>query len=279
MTGFYRRLGERALTYGGALLIFLVIAFPMYSLFLTSIQKEDDIRSPDLQLVPRYVLSEHYKEVLRPGHIVPIRQAMGNSLGVSLLTAAITLGFAFPATYALTRLKLAGNNLILGALMSIYLFPVMLFVAPLYVKAVEFGIVDTYTGLLIPYVAFSLPFAIWLLKGFLEGIPVEIEEAAQLDGCSPWQLFGRIVLPLMRPGIFAVMLMVFILSWTEFLTPLLFTREVKILTVALGLYRSTFDIKIGQMAAAAVLTALPVVLLTGFFQRAITQAISAVVDK
>jgi len=163
--------------------------------------------------------------------------------------------------------------------MSIYLFPVMLFVAPLYVKAVQFGLIDTYIGLIIPYVAFSLPFSIWLLKGFLEGIPVEIEEAAHLDGCTPWQLFAHIVIPLMRPGIFAVMLMVFILAWTEFLTPLLFTRDIKILTVQLGLYRSTFDIKIGQMAAAAVLTALPVVLLTAFFQRIITQAITAVVDK
>ncbi|MFS8543179.1 MAG: carbohydrate ABC transporter permease, partial [Limnochordales bacterium] len=198
---------------------------------------------------------------------------------VSVATAVITLLFAFPATYALTRLKLWGSKAILGALMSIYLFPVMLFVAPLYVKAVQFGLIDTYIGLIIPYVAFSLPFSIWLLKGFLEGIPVEIEEAAHLDGCTPWQLFAHIVIPLMRPGIFAVMLMVFILAWTEFLTPLLFTRDIKILTVQLGLYRSTFDIKIGQMAAAAVLTALPVVLLTAFFQRIITQAITAVVDK
>lgn len=270
-----RRALPEALKYVGAAVVLVVIAFPLYGLVLTSIQSEQDIRSPHVRFVPRYVLLEHYREVLTPGHIVPIKEAMTNSFLVSLGTALATLALAVPATYSITRLRLPGSRLILGGLVSVYLFPTLLFVLPLYVKAVQLRLVDTYLGLVIPYTTFSLPVTIWILKGFLEAVPIEVEEAARIDGANQTQLLARIVLPLMRPGILAGLLMVFIFAWIEFLTPLLFSRQLKILTVALGLYRSTYDIKIGQLAAAAVLTALPVIVLTAVFQRTIAQVITA----
>ncbi|MDR7480779.1 MAG: carbohydrate ABC transporter permease [Armatimonadota bacterium] len=262
------------LKYAAAALVLVLVAFPLYGLMLTSIQSEQDIRSPHVRFIPRYVLLEHYREVLKPGHIVPIQESMTNSFLVSLGTALTTVALAVPATYAITRLRLPGRQLILGTLVSIYLFPTLLFVLPLYVKAVQFRLVDTYLGLLIPYTTWSLPVTIWILKGFLEAVPIEVEEAARIDGANLAQLLTRIVLPLMQPGILAGLLMVFIFAWVEFLTPLLFSRELKILTVALGLYRSTYDIKIGQLAAAAVLTALPVIALTAVFQRTIAQVIT-----
>jgi ABC-type glycerol-3-phosphate transport system permease component len=270
-----RRLLPELGKYAGALAVLVVMAFPLYSLVLTSVQTEQDIRSPNVRFVPRYVLAEHYQEVLRPGHIVPINEAMANSFLVSTMTAAATVILAVPATYALTRLRLPGKRMILGGLVSVYLFPTLLFVLPLYVWAVQLRLVDTYLGLLIPYVTFSLPVTIWVLKGFLESIPLEIEEAARLDGANQAQMLGLVVLPLMQPGIMAGLLLVFILAWVEFLTPLLFSSRLEILTVALGLYRSTYDIKIGQLAAAAVLTALPVIVLTTVFQRTVSRVITA----
>lgn len=271
----YRTMLRAAWRYPAALVVFLIVAFPLYGLVLTSIQKEQDIRSRDVSFVPRYVDLEHYREVLGPGHIVPVKEAMLNSLVISSLAAVIAVALALPATYAIHRLPLPGRRYILAGLTSIYLFPTLLFVLPLYIKFVQFGLVDTYAGLLIPYVAFILPFLVWILGAFLKAVPVSVEEAALIDGATRMQVLVRIVLPLMRPGIVAGLLMGFILSWVEFLTPLLLTRELKVLTVTLGLYRSTQDIAIGQLAAAAVLTSLPLIVLTLVFQRVISQVITA----
>jgi ABC-type glycerol-3-phosphate transport system permease component len=269
------RIVERIVVYAGALVVFAVMAFPLYGVLLTSLQREADVRSTNVRFFPTYVTFEHFAEVLRPDHIVPIREAMTNSLFISALTAVVTVLLALPATYALTRLRLPGRRLIVGALIAVYLFPTLLFVLPIYIQAVQRGLTDTFVGLLVPYVAFSLPFTIWILNGFLASLPADIEEAAQLDGCSQLQLFTQIIVPLMRPGVVAGLLMVFILAWVEFLTPLLFTSDLELLPVSLGLYRSTFDIAIGQLAAAAVLTALPVLVLTALFQRMITEVITA----
>lgn len=265
--------------YLGALLVLLLMAFPLYGVLLTSIQPEAVIRSPNVQFIPRTIIFDHYAEIFAPGHIVPIREAMGNSLFLALLSAGATVLVALPATYALTRLRLPGQRLILGALASVYFLPTLLFIVPIYILAVRIGLTDSFVGLLIPYMAFTLPLTIWALKGFIEAIPHEIEEAARIDGCSQLQLIVRIVLPLLRPALLAALLMVFILAWIEFLTPLLFTNQLEILTVSLGLYRSTFDIEIGQLAAAAVVTAFPVLLLTAVFQRLITQVVTAGSDR
>jgi multiple sugar transport system permease protein len=273
MTRRQRRFLHGLAVYSGALVVLVIMAFPLYNLFLTSIQRERDVRSPDISFIPEYILLDHYRTVLSPGHIVPIREAMFNSFLVSTLTAIITMTLAVPATYALTRLRLPGRTYILLGMASIYLLPTILFIFPLFIQAVRIGLVDTYVGLLIPYVAFTLPFTIIILRAFLQGVPIEIEEAARIDGCNQFQLFFRIVLPLMKPGIFAGLLMLFILSWIEFLTPLLFTRDIQMLTVVLGLYRSTYDIQLGQLAAAAILASLPVVLLVVIFQRLITRVV------
>lgn len=275
MTIRQRYIVERLVVYIGALIVFVVMAFPLYGVVLTSIQRESDIRTTNVRFFPTDVTFDHFREVLAVGHIVPIREAMVNSFIISILTALVTVALALPATYALARLRFPGKRIVIAGLVSVYLFPTLLFVLPLYIQAVKRGLTDTFLGLLIPYVAFGLPFTIWILRSFLEALPVEVEEAAQLDGCNHLQLFVQIVLPLMRPGVVAGLLMVFILAWIEFLTPLLFTSELKILPVSLGLYRSTYDIQIGQLAAAAVLTALPVVALTALFQRMITQVITA----
>jgi multiple sugar transport system permease protein len=264
-----------AFIYLAALVVFCMMTFPLYGLFLTSVQPESVIRSRDVQFLPRTLIFDHFREVLRPGHIVPIRQAMGNSLLISLLTATVCLLFSFPAAYALSRLPVPGRRVILGGLISIYFLPTTLFLIPMFVMFVSWRIDDTYLGLLLPYVGFILPFQVWILKGFIEKIPVEVEEAAKLDGCTYTRLITNIILPLVKPGVLAAYLFAFILSWVEFLTPLIFTSELKISTVALGLYRSTMDIQIGQQAAAAVLTLLPVALLMLVFQRLITEVMLA----
>lgn len=273
-----RHLGTIA-TYLGAIVVVVVMAFPLYALVLTSVQLERDIRSRDVTFIPRYIETGHYEAVLSPGSIVPIPEAAGNSLLVSGIAAVVTVVIAVPATYALTRLRVPGRRLVLAGMVSIYVFPTLLFVPPLYIQSVHLGIYDTYLVVILLYVAFMLPFMIWILGPFLRAVPIEVEEAARVDGATRPQLLIRIVLPLMYPGIFAGLLLGFIFAWIEFLTPLLFTSEIKLLTVALGLYRSTYDIELGQLAAAAVVTLMPVALITVLFQRRIAGAITHSADQ
>ncbi|MCE2530769.1 MAG: carbohydrate ABC transporter permease, partial [Acidimicrobiia bacterium] len=162
---------------------------------------------------------------------------------------------------------------------AIYVLPTLLFIIPLFITVVQLGLRLTYVGLVVPYVAFTLPFMVWIMGSFVRAIPVSVEEMALIDGAGLPQLIFRIVLPLLRPGIFAGLLLGFVLAWVEFLTPLLFTSHLSMLTVTLGLFRSTMDIEIGQLAAATVITALPVILITAFFQKNITEVITAGVER
>lgn len=267
----HRALLGKVLIHLAALVVLLVMAFPLYGLLLTSLQPESVIRSRDVRFIPDTLFFEHYRAVLTPGHIAPIREGLWNSLIVSVLTATLCLSAAIPAAYALSRLRVPGRGLILGALVSVYFLPATLFLIPMFVVFVSWGIDDTFPSLVLPYAGFILPFVIWILKTFIDKLPVEVEEAARIDGASHLQVLWHVVLPLLRPGILAAFIFSFILSWVEFLTPLIFTNDIKISTVALGMFRSTIDIQVGQQAAAAILTLLPVALLMLVFQRLITR--------
>lgn len=271
----YSKLIGGVVNYGGSALVLAVLAFPLYVVLLTSVQHLVDIRTRDISWIPSYVTLEHYMTVLSPGHIVPIGEAMRNSLITSLGAASLSVLLASLAAFGLTRLRVRGRDVIIYGLASIYLFPAILFVIPLFVIVTRLGMVDTYISLIIPYAAFVMPFLILILRGFFNSLPEDIEYAALIDGCSFLGVLGRIVAPLALPGLAASFIFAFILSWIEFLTPLIFTSELSILTVALGLYRGTVDIQVGHLAAAAMLTILPVALLTFIFQRWIVEGLTA----
>jgi len=266
-----RYLVKKFFTYFFAIIVFLIMFFPLYGLILTSIQPENIIRSRNLSFFPTEIIFSHFAEVLKPNHISNLYEGIKNSLIVSLLTAFLCLIMGFPASYSLSRLNLPFKNIILGILISVYFLPTILFIIPLFIILVTYQLDDTILSLVIPYTAFILPFVIWILKSFIDKLPIEVEEAAKIDGCSIFQLLTLIIFPLLRPGLIAAFIFAFILSWVEFLTPLIFTNNLKISTVALGLFRSTMDIKIGQQAAAAIITLIPVSILMIFFQQYITK--------
>ncbi|MDE0303310.1 MAG: carbohydrate ABC transporter permease [Albidovulum sp.] len=267
------------LIYCSAAIVLFVMAFPLFGLLLTSLQPEAVIRSRDVQFVPETLHLEHFAEVLAPGHIAQVREAMLNSFIVSILTAIVCLVIALPAAYAISRFRLPGRLVLLGAMISVYFLPTTLFLIPMFVLFVSWGIDDSFLSLIIPYSGFILPFEIWILKAFIDKLPSDIEDAARVDGCSDLQVMMRVVLPLVRPGLLAGFIFAFILSWIEFLTPLIFTSDLKISTVALGMFRSTIDIKVGQQAAAAVLTLLPVAFLMLVFQGLISRVLLGAGDR
>lgn len=260
--------------YVAAIIIVVLMGFPLYGVILTSIQPESVIRSPQLNLLPTELDFSHYAALFAPGHIVSLIPAIANSMFVALTAAFLGAALAGPAAYALFRSRVPGGRLIMGALAAVYVFPTLLFIIPLYIVWVNLGLFDSRIGLIIPYAAFVLPIMIFIMGTFVRSVPMEVEEAARLDGASTIQILIRIYTPLMRPGIFAVLILGFILSWVEFTTPLLFTSQLDIITVSLSLFRSSFDIQIGQLAAAAVVTALPVVLVTAVFQRRIVEVLT-----
>ena len=270
---------RKVVTYGLAGLVLVIMAFPLYGIVLTSIQTERDIRSRDVAFAPSYITTEHYEEIFSEGSGVPVAESMVNSLIVAVASSVLTVAIAVPAAYALNRMKVPGRRIVLGGFAAIYVLPTLLFVLPLFITIVQLGLYDTYIGLVLPYVAFTLPFMVWIMGSFIRSIPVSVEEMARIDGANLAQLIFRIVLPLLRPGILAGLLLGFVLAWVEFLTPLLFTSNLSMLTVTLGLFRSTMDIEIGQLAAATVITALPVILITAFFQKNITEVITAGVER
>ena len=159
--------------------------------------------------------------------------------------------------------------------MIIYLLPGMLFLIPMFMIMRALKLWDTYLSLIIPYSTWLLPFMILLCRAFLESVPVELEEAALVDGCSRLQVIRHVVLPLMVPGLVAAGVSAFIMSWNEFLTPLILTSRLTVVTTALGMYSTTFEVQMGQMGAAGVLSVLPVVALTLMLQRQIVRGITA----
>jgi ABC-type glycerol-3-phosphate transport system permease component len=196
-----------------------------------------------------------------------------------MLAALFSVLIATPAAYALNRMHFPKSKIILRMLISIYILPTLLFIIPLYIAWIHLGLFDTHLGLVILYTTFILPFSVWILGSFVKSVPIEIEEAAKIDGATTTQLLTKIVIPLLRPGIFACLIFSFVLSWVEFATPLIFTSEMKMITVSLGLYRSTVDIQIGQLAAAAVIITLPVTLITLILQKQIQQVILTGADR
>ncbi|XID90562.1 carbohydrate ABC transporter permease [Paenibacillaceae bacterium WGS1546] len=259
--------------YAAAILVFVVMIFPIYTVVLMSVQHETDIRSKDINLIPTYLTGEHYQQIFKPDHIVQLKTALKNSLIVSASSGLLAVAAGVLAAYALARERIKFGRTILYSMVSIYIFPTVLFVIPIFILFVNFGLNDTFAGVILAYTAFVLPFMIWVLKGFVEAVNQEIEEAALMDGCGIGRLFFDIYAPLLRPGMAAAFLFSFILAWIEFLTPLIFTSSLKMLTVEIGLYRGTTNIQIGQMAGAAVVSMLPVFLIVAFFQKQIVQVV------
>jgi multiple sugar transport system permease protein len=263
-------------TYIGAFLVSAIFLFPLFSLIRASLMTRVDIYSRPFQFLPLSSITlQNYVTVLEPGHQVPVGPAIVNTFIVSISTAILNVLLASMAAYAFCRLTFRFKNTILSSLMSIYLFPGMIFLIPMFILMRTFNLWDTYFSLIIPYTAWNLPFMILLCKSYFESVPIDIEEAALVDGCSRLQVLGYIVIPTMAPTLLAVGATAFILSWCEFYTPLILTSHLKVVSTVMGMYSTSFETEISQMAAAAVLSILPVVILTLLLQKQIVGGITA----
>jgi multiple sugar transport system permease protein len=205
--------------------------------------------------------------------------ALRNSIGIALIATVVAVTIAALAAYAISRLDFPGKGLVLGAALAIAMFPPISIVGPLYKMWSSIGLYDTWLGLIIPYMTFTLPLAIYTLSAFFREIPWELEQAAQVDGATPAQAFRKVILPLAAPGVFTTMILVFIFAWNDFVFAVSLTSTNAAQTVPAAISQfpgaSQFTQPTGSIAAAAVIVTIPIIILVLIFQRRIVAGLTA----
>lgn len=219
---------------------------------------------------------EHFKAVLTESSL-HFPAYLRNSFAVSLSSAFISVFIAAMAAYAISRLRFAGRKAIFFFVLAASLFPQIGLVGYLFKLMTSLGWINTFFALLFPYIAWTLPLSLWILTSYFYRIPVDLEEAALVDGCSRWQILYRVVLPVALPGIFSVLLLAFIFAFNEFMFALMLTSDYHARTIPVGI--AMFQGLHGQtpwgnIMAAAVVTTLPIVILTVIFQRRIISGLT-----
>jgi multiple sugar transport system ATP-binding protein len=264
---------RRGLLIIGGIALGGAIVFPLYWALVASLTPESRLfKAPSLW--PGSMRLDHYRALfLERGFLLPIR----NSLIVAGATTGLCLLLGAPCAYALTRLTFRWKSQILGLILGATMFPPISILSPLYLLLRRLGLIDTYPGLVLPYVTFALPLAVWLLAGVFRQLPRDLEEAALVDGATRWQAFRKIVLPLATPGLAAAAILTFVYCWNEFLFALAFTLgpERQTVPVAIALFRGRYQVPWGQILAASIVATVPVVALVLAFQRRIVAGLTA----
>lgn len=266
-----------ALTLGhrlGLLAFILFALFPLFWLFKVAVTPNDLMYSEGVRLWPSRMSFEHFDFVLRHSSF-PL--FFRNSLIVSLSTAVIVTIIAAFGGYAFSRFAYRGKMAMVALLLVTQMFPLVMLIAPIFKILSPLGLTNSLTGLVIVYSAFNVPFAIFLMQSFFDGIPKDLEEAAMIDGASRLRAFAQIIVPLTLPGMAATLGFVFTAAWSELLFALMLISKVDASTFPVGLlsFVSKFGVDFGQMMAAGVLALIPAVLFFLVIQRYLVQGLTA----
>ena len=251
--------------------IFGVILFPPVVLFLTSIKTDIDA----LSFPPKWIFDPTLKNYVDILNTSPLVDYALNSLIVASLNTLLCLIVGSMAAYGLARFKFRGADNIAFWILSIRMMPPVAAIIPIYILMKNLRLLDTPWCLVITYLTFNLPFVVWMMKGFFEEIPREIEESALIDGCSDFSVFFRIALPLVAPGLAATAIMVFIFSWNEFLFALILTGT-KAVTLPVGIigYMKETGINWGYMTAGGILALIPVIVFMILVQKHLVKGLT-----
>ena len=268
---FHRRKDVRlAFRYLIACLLVVIFVFPVYWLFIISFKTPDEILAFPPVWYPKSIQFSNYFVLFKDGDAKTVL----NSLILASVSTFFAMILGTMAAYSLVRFKTGGENLAVW-IISQRMMPPVAIVFPVFLLYVFFGWVDTFFGLILLYTAFNLPYVIWMMRGYIEDIPLELEESALVDGCSRWEVLWKVVMPMARSGLFATAVFTFVFAWNEFLFALVLTRtEVTTYTVQVTHYfggQSNFWAKI---AAMSVLGTIPVFIAVATMQRYLVRGIS-----
>ncbi|CAN7765554.1 carbohydrate ABC transporter permease [Mesorhizobium sp. LjNodule214] len=268
------RIVSRAAFYLLVAVIVIVAVFPFYYAVVTSLKSGTALFEVDYW--PKMISAANYRTVLTDG---TFPRNLLNSLVVSGAVVVISLFLGVTAAYALARIRFRGRSLLLFAILSVSMFPPVALLAGLFELIRTLGLYNSPLALVFSYMIFTLPFTVWVLTAFVRDLPLEIEEAAILDGATPWIIITRVFLPLMWPALVTTGLLAFIGAWNEFLFALTFTssNEQRTVPVAIALLSgsSQFEIPWGNIMAASVIVTVPLVVLVLIFQRKIISGLTA----
>ncbi|MBP6633273.1 MAG: sugar ABC transporter permease [Kofleriaceae bacterium] len=230
--------------------------------------------------VPSDLTLDHFRDLVTTrgaGDELLFLRHLGNSALVALATTVVGVGLACTAGYALSRFRFPGRRLGLTGFLVVQMFPATMLLMPLYVLLDRLGLLGSVGGLVLVYATTAIPFCVWTLKGTFDAIPAELEEAARIDGATPWQIFWRIALPLARPGIAVTALFSFMTAWNEFIMASTFMTDETQYTLPVLLQSSVsqFSADWGRFAAGAIVTSLPVMVLFYVLQRYLVGGLAA----
>jgi len=258
------------------LLVILILwaVLPFFWMVSTSFKTTEETYTVPLVWIPRYPTIKNFLYVVKRA---PFLTYFRNSVVVAVSTTVIAIILASLAGYSFSRFKFLGGHSLLLIFLITQMFPGALLIIPLFQIIKALKLLNTLYALILSYITFSLPLCTWLMKGFFDQIPQELEEAAMIDGCSRVSAMVRVIFPLALPGVMAASIFSFIGAWDEFIFALVFTSTDKVRTLPIGLQRfiTSYEIYWNHLGAASVLTTIPVVILFLFIQRHMVKGLTA----
>ena len=256
------------------ILVVVYALFPVLWILSLSLKPTSTVK--DGKLIPTQVTFDNYKGIF-PGDI--FTSALINSIGIGLITTVIAVVVGGMAAYAVARLAFPGKRLLIGVALLIAMFPQISLVTPIFNLWRSIGLFDTWPGLIIPYITFALPLAIYTLSAFFREIPWDLEKAAKMDGATPAQAFRKVIAPLAAPGIVTAAILVFIFAWNDLLLALSLTATQRAITAPVAIANFTgssqFEEPTGSIAAGAMVITIPIIIFVLIFQRRIVAGLTS----
>ncbi|GEP34910.1 sugar ABC transporter permease [Nocardioides szechwanensis] len=263
-------------TGAGFVLILVWCLLPVAWIISLSFKSPEETAAGSPQFLPKDATLQNYRDILDNPDFL---DALRNSFGIALIATFLSVVFATLAAYAIARLEFRGKRAVLSLALAIAMFPVVALVGPLFDMWRTFGLFNTWPGLIIPYMSFTLPLAIWTLAAFFREIPWELEQAAQVDGATSWQAFRKVIVPLAAPGVFTAAILTFFFAWNEFVLAISLTSTTGSRTVPAQLSYfvgpDPFNPPYGQLATASVVVTVPIIIIVLIFQRKIVAGLTS----
>jgi multiple sugar transport system permease protein len=256
------------------ILVVLYALFPVLWILSLSLKPSSSVK--DGKLIPSQITFDNYKGIFQGGIFT---SALINSIGIGLITTVIAVVVGGMAAYAVARLAFPGKRLLVGVALLIAMFPQISLVTPIFNLWRTIGLFDTWPGLIIPYITFALPLAIYTLSAFFREIPWDLEKAAKMDGATPAQAFRKVIAPLAAPGIVTAAILVFIFAWNDLLLALSLTATQRAITAPVAIANFTgssqFEEPTGSIAAGAMVITIPIIIFVLIFQRRIVAGLTS----
>ena len=257
------------------LVIFVFVSvFPLLWVFKMSIVTKTELFATPPTILPQNLSGAEWTQVLGDA---TFQRALINSTIIAGVTTVICLFFGSIAAYAIARLRFRFKSTVMTLILAISFFPAVAIIAPLFIQFSQTGLIDTLASVIITDTVFALPLTIWLLVAFFRELPVDLEDAAKVDGATTIQAFRKVIVPLAAPGVFTTAILTFIYAWNEFLfaNTFLFDESTQPVTVVIPNFATIYTVDYGAQAAASVIVTVPLVILVLFFQRRIVSGLTA----